>query len=135
MSNAGPTVYFLIPEALPFGWSFKATAEHVIDRVPAFASVSGARKGGKLIEAIEIAETNPPHIVEWPKDLWELVKAFIASEQYQLPSNLIFRDGVLTDKIVPRKLYLAHIDAILGATDTPPAITVPVPPSFKNSVS
>lgn len=121
MSNKSDTVYFLVPEALSFGWSFKMTVEHIVDRMPQFASVSGARKGGKLIEAVEKALDDEAHVVAWPRDLWEIVKVYVESDAFQLPVNQIFRNNVGTDQIVPKRLYLPHIDALLGAEGSPPA--------------
>ena len=130
MSNKSETVYFLIPEALPFGWSFKMMAEYIVDRMPQFASVSGARKGAKLIDAIEKAEKDPAHVVAWPTDLWELVKAYLTGDGFQMPSNQVFRNGVPTDQVIGKRHYLPHIDAILEASDV-----VPTPKSVEKPVS
>lgn len=118
------TLYFKIPEALPFGWSFRNTVEHIVDRMPQFSSVSGARKGAKLIDAVEKAETDPSGIVAWPTELCEMVQAYLRSDSYQLPCNYLFRNGAPTDQMVPKKLYLPHMDAILEASDIVPSKSV-----------
>jgi hypothetical protein len=128
MSKKSDTLYFKIPEPLNFGWSFKMTVEHIIDRMPQFASVSGARKGGKLIDAVEKAERDPAAIVAWPTELCELVQSYVNSEQFQMPSNQIFRNGIPTDQIVPKRMYLPHIDAILEAAEVVPSPTKSMAP-------
>lgn len=120
-SKPDPTTkYFEIPEALLQGWSFLMTAEYIVDRLPAFQTVAGARKGAKLIDAVEKAQATPPHVVAWPFDLWKLVVAYINSDAFQLPKNFLMRNGITTDHLVPLKDYLPHFDAILEASDEEP---------------
>lgn len=114
------TKYFKIPEALQQGWSFMMTVEYVVDRLPAFQTVAGARKGAKLIDAVEKAQAAPPHVVAWPFDLWNLVGRYLESDAFQLPKNFLMRNGIPTDQLVPMKDYLPHIDAILEASDEEP---------------
>lgn len=112
-------VEFPLPEALPLGYSFINFTEYLVDRVPAFQSVSGTRKGGKLVDAVVEAAKEEPHLVRWPKDLWKLLCDLLESESFQMPKNYIVRDFVQTDQLVPLRFYLPHVDAILEAKDAP----------------
>lgn len=120
---------FKLPEALPVGYPFLAFAEHVIDRTPEFQSVSGARKGSILIDAVVRAEKSDDHIVRWPKELWEIVDKTLKSEGFVMPRNQIIRNGLPTDSIVPLRCYLPFADAILEAYDAKPkSLDQPSPP-------
>lgn len=125
--NSSTTKYFKIPEALVFGWSFMMTVEFIVDRVPQFQSVAGARKGAKLIDAVEAALKVEGSVVTWPSELWDEVVKFINSDAFHLPKNFLMRNGVPTDQIVPLKDYLPHIDAILEAGDEAPKSEVEEP--------
>lgn len=116
---------FSLPEAMPLGYSFRVFTEYVIDRVPEFQSVSGARKGGKLVDAVEAAEKEPEHIVRWPTALWKLVCVLLNSEQFQLPKNFLVINGVASDQLVPLRKYLPFVDAILTAEDPKPVTAEP----------
>lgn len=131
MAKESETKQFNIPEALVFGWPFLSTVEYIIDRVPEFQSVSGARKGGKLVTAVEEAQAKaakaakpespaPAAVVVWPTELWRIVVRYLSSEQFQMPKNMLVLAGKATDQIVPLRLYLPHIDAILEAEDPAP---------------
>lgn len=108
---------FKLPESLQFGFTFMMFAEHVVDRVPEFQSVSGARKGASLIEAVSAAEKSEDNLVKWPTPLWELVKRLLESEQFQMPKNYFVRNGSATDQLAPLRMYLPHAEAILEAED------------------
>lgn len=119
------TKEFILPEALPFGYPFIMFVEHVINHVPEFQSVSGARKGAKLIDAVESAQEGAmkaedktkPAIVRWPSDLWKIVCKTLESDQFQMPRNFFQRNGVQLDQMVPGRLYIPMADAILEAED------------------
>lgn len=111
------TKEFIIPEALPFGYSFMMFVEYVVDRVPEFQSVAGARKGAKIVDAVEAAEKDVDHIVRWPTELWKAICKTLDSEQFQMPRNFIVRAGIATDQLVPLRLYLPMAEAILEAQD------------------
>ncbi len=118
--NEPTTKYFKIPEPLPQGWSFMMTAEYIIDRIPQFQTTAGARKGAKLLDAVEKALSAKPPVVEWAGETWSIVAQFIESENFRLPTNYLMRGGIPTDQLVPMKAYLPHIDAILEAADEAP---------------
>lgn len=108
---------FKIPEPMAVGYSFMMFVEHVVDRVPEFQSVSGARKGGALIDAVAAAEKSDGHLVKWPSSLWECVVRTLRSEQFQLPKTLLIRNNTPTDQLVPLRDYLPLADAVLDAED------------------
>ncbi len=125
MATESETKEFNVPEALVFGWSFLNTTEYIVDRVPEFQSVSGARRGGKLVAAVEVAMASEPHIVSWPTDLWQIVCRCIASDSFQLPRNYFVNKGKPTDQLVPLRSYLPHFEAILAAKDPEAAAAAP----------
>lgn len=112
---------FVIPEALPFGYPFSMFVEYVVDRVPQFQSVSGTRKGAKLIDAVvAAAEDKDGHLCRWPTDLWQMVVDTLKKDDFQMPKNFFIRNGTATHQMVPLRLYLPHADAILEASDPKP---------------
>lgn len=112
---------FVIPEALPFGYPFSMFVEYVVDLVPQFQSVSGTRKGAKLIDAvIAAAENEDDHTCRWPSELWQLVVNTLKADNFQMPKNFLIRNGIPTSQLVPLRLYLPHVDAILEASEPKP---------------
>lgn len=112
---------FVIPEALPFGYAFLMFVEYIVDRVPAFQSVSGARKGSKLIDAVvEASARADDHTCRWPADDWQVVVNLLKSDDFQMPKNYVVRNGALTDQLVPLRLYLPYADTILEAKPPKP---------------
>ncbi len=107
---------FKIPEALPAGYTFTLFAEYVIDRVPEFQSVSGARKGGKLLDAVARALEGGT-LVRWPEDLWSTVCKYLNSAQFQMPQNRIIVGGAVTEQLLSLRSYLPMADAILDAVE------------------
>ena len=112
---------FVIPEALPFGYAFLMFVEYIVDRVPAFQSVSGTRNGAKLIDAVVAASENKDdHTCRWPAEHWQHIVNTLSAADFQMPKNFIIRNGSLTDQLVPLRLYLPYVDVILEAKDPKP---------------